>query len=680
MKVLGSVAALIVLLVCGSAGLADASCTDNQGRFVNRPYETHGQIVAQQQEATPSTASPAARPGGQDGDKAETEKKDSKYALEREVVVTATRTETDSSNVSAFVTVVRPEDLPAPPKTAGDMLRAVPGLKLDRYGGGVGLSLPSIRGSLANQVLVMIDGVRLNSARGDGVDLSDIPADIVDRIEIVRGGSSALYGSDAMGGVINIITKKAVKTPLTTLSLTGGSFGTFGGTVFRSESLESFYYGVSGFHNESDGDFPYKFRGEQTKRIENGGYSAEGLFLRAGWRLDPETEIGLKQIYNAANKHLPGRMEFPTPEADQENQWSLTTLSLERDNLFLDGLSSSLTIDHRADDMVYYDPVFVGDEPSGYSGHRSGAEALFSYSAGVRQFFTFSASLSDEKQSSVSSGIHTRTTSSAFLQDLITLFDDRVLLTPAARFDRSSDMGDSFNPKIGVRLRAAPFLSLKANVSTSFRVPGFDDLYWPRSGFAVGNPDLAPEKCRSYDVGVELNVEKVLELEVDGFFNRAKNLIQWQPGRGGVWSPTNVGEAEINGVEARLAAAPFAFSHFELLHTYTDAKDMTDPDNPTQLIRRPRNRTTATLAVGPEWLSGSVQVTRTSESYTTVANTQWLPAYTLVDCGLRARPLKNLSLAFSVENVFNRSYQIVPDYAMPGRSYSLTIETGFEGR
>jgi vitamin B12 transporter len=526
----------------------------------------------------------------------------------------------------------------------------------------------------------MIDGVRLNSARGDGVDLSDIPAEIIDRIEIVRGGSSALYGSDAMGGVINIITKKAVETPLTTLSLTGGSFGTFGGTVFRSESLESFYYGVSCFRSESDGDFPYKFRGGQTKRIENGGYWTEGLFLRSGCQLNPETEIGLRHIFNTADKHLPGRIEFPTPEADQENQWSLTTLSVERENLFLDGLSSSLTIDHRADHLVYYDPVFAGDDPSGYSGRRFGAEVLLSYPAGVRQFFTFSSSLSDEKQSSVSSGIHTRTTSSAFLQDMITLLDDRVILIPAARFDRSSDIGDSFNPKVGIRLRAAPFLSVKANASTSFRVPGFDDLYWPRSGFAVGNPDLEPERCRSYDAGIELEIEKVLELEVDGFFNRAKNLIQWQPGRGGVWSPTNVGEAQINGVEARLAATPFRFSHFELLHTYTDAKDTTDPENSTQLLRRPRNRTTATLDVGPEWLSGSVQVTRTSESYTTVANTQWLPAYTLVDCGLRARPLKNLSLAFSVENVFNRSYQTVPDYAMPGRSYSLTIETGFEGR
>jgi len=716
MRALGSAGvAVLVLLLCGVPGLgkderfagrtlvSEAVGAAHEppltfvhmrrGRLVSRPYETQHRAMIEPQEADPYTMhAPVAQSDDKDDDKHEAEPKDNggnnqegskadnKYSLEKEVVVTATRTETDASNVSTFVTVVRPEDLPVRPRTAAEMLRAVPGLKLSRYGGGANLASASIRGSSANQVLVMIDGVRLNSARGDGVDLSDIPAQIIDRIEIVRGGSSALYGSDAMGGVINVITKRAAEAPITTLSLTGGSFGTFHAAVSRSEGFKEFDYSLSLFYGESDGDFPYKLRGSQTKRIENGDYTTRGLFFRTSYRLNPETRIGLTHIFNDATKRLPGRIEFPTPEAEQENWWSLTTLSLKQDNLLVDGLSSSLTIDHRGDHLSYCDPVFVGKDPSGYSGRRFGAEVLFSYAAGAQQFFTLSTSFGAEKQNSVNSGLHTRTTSSAFLQDLISLLNDRVILIPAARFDRCSSVGDSFNPKIGIRLKAAPFLSLKANASRSFRVPGFDDLYWPRSGFAVGNPDLTPEKCHSYDAGVELKIEKSLEIEVACFLNRAKNLIQWQPGTGGVWSPTNVSEAEMKGVEARLTAFPFQFCRFEVLHTYTDAKDTTDPGHSTQLIRRPRNRTIAMLHVGPEWLSGSVQVARTSESYTTVANTQWLPAYTVVDCGLRLTPLKGLSLSLSAQNVFNRSYEVVPGYAMPGRSYSLTIETRFEGR
>ena len=602
------------------------------------------------------------------------------YALEKEVVVTATRTETDSSNVSAFVTVVRPDKLPVRPKTAADMLKSVSGLRISRYGGGLSLASPSIRGSLASQVLIMVDGVRLNSARGDGADLSDIPADIIDRIEVIRGGSSALYGSDAMGGVINIITKRGTKRPTTRVSLTAGSFDTFGGTVSHSATLEKLAYDFSLSYLESEGDFPYESRGEQTKRIKNGNYTAAGGFLRASYQLGKGTRLSLTHILNHLDKHLPGRIEFPTPDAEQKNQWSLTTFVLDQKDFLAKGLSASLTANWRAEHLSYYDPIFVGSTPSGYTGHRGGAELMLRYSAGLNQLITFAASASDETQHSINSGTHTRTTSSLFLQNLISLFDEKIILTPAARLDRYSDVGESFNPKLGLCLKPLPFLSFKANASRSFRVPGFDDLYWPRSAFARGNPDLEPETCHNYDAGFELRIEGNVRLEVAYFLNRAKNLIQWQPGRGGVWSPTNVGRARTVGIESRLVASLFKWCQLELTHTYTDAKDTTDPENTTQLIRRPRNRTTALLSLGYEKISASVQVRRTSRSFTTAANTQWLPSHTLVDCGINVKPLKHLAVEFSVQNLSDESYQMVPGYAMPGRSYSLTVNLGFEGR
>ncbi|MBN1594077.1 MAG: TonB-dependent receptor [Candidatus Coatesbacteria bacterium] len=606
---------------------------------------------------------------------------DEEVAIERELVVTATRTETDSSNVSAAITVVRPEDQPKKPKTAADMLGAVPGLKFNRYGGGMSLAAPSIRGSEGNQVLVIIDGIRLNSARGDGVDLSDVPASIIDRIEIVRGGSSALYGSDAMGGVINIITKKGAKRRETSLSLTGGSFGTYSGSLSRFESFDNrLDYSVSLSYGESEGDFPYEFRGSKIKRIGNGGYRTRGGFLRTNYGIGANSSIGLTHIFNDAVKRQPGRIEFPTPDAEQDNRWNLTTLTLDRGKLLIPGLKSTLTVHYRSDSMSYYDPIFVGEEPSGYKGHSLGAELMLSYSLGTHQFFTFSAGAGDERQDSISSGLHSRTTTSLFAQDLISLFDDRIILIPAARLDRYSDIGHSFNPKIGLCLKPVPFLRFKANASRSFRVPGFDDLYWPRSGFAVGNPDIDPETCRSYDAGFELDIDQMLSVEFVCFLNEAEDLIQWQPGQGGVWSPTNVSEAEMKGVEARLIASPLKYFRLEVLHTYLDAKDTTDPERETQLIRRPQNKTTATLNLGPKWLSGSARIARTSESYTTAANTKYLPAYTLIDCGLRTSPFDWLSISLSAENITDRSYETVPGYAMPGRSYSLTIETTLGGR
>ena len=322
----------------------------------------------------------------------------------------------------------------------------------------------------------------------------------------------------------------------------------------------------------------------------------------------------------------------------------------------------------------------MGKDASGYTGCKVGSELMLSAVMLPCQILTFSAGVDNEAQDSVNSGLHRRTSSSVFLQDHISFFDNRIIFIPAARYDRYSDVGDSFNPKIGVCLKPNPFISLKANASKSFRVPGFDDLYWPRSGFAEGNSDLRPEKGRSYDAGIALNFDNIFRIEVAYFLNQVEELIQWQPVRGFVWSPTNVGKAEMQGCEATVRIRAFELLRVNFSHTYLDARDITDEDDVKKLIRRPRNRTTAQIAVGTDWLSGTIQATHTGKCFTTVANTRTLPAYTLVDCGVSASFKEFISLRLSVQNAFDKSYQMVPDYAMPGRSYSLTATMRFEGR
>ena len=601
------------------------------------------------------------------------------FALKKEVVVTATRTETDLAKVSAFVTVIRPEDCTIKPRTAADLVENVPGLSLTRYGPGLSVSTPMIRGSASTQVLVMIDGVRLNSARGEGVDLADIPAEIIDRIEVVRGGASALWGTDAMGGVINIITKRTARRPTTKLSFSAGSFETYQGRIGRSGPLGTADYGVWLQYEQSRGDFAYEYHNDEKRRCKNSGYNAKSIYIRGGYRLDKKAKISITHIFFDADKGVPGRIEFPTPKARQQNRRNLTTISIAGTDVGLTGLSASLRLNYKTEWLSYYDPIFVGEHPTGYNDAAGGAELLASYPILRHQLATFSVSARSETLDSKTSGKHSRTTASIFVQDTISLLDDRLIILPAARYDRYSDMGRSFNPKIGIRLKPLNLFSIKANASTSYRVPGFDDLYWPTTGFAAGNPDLHPERCKSFDAGITLNLGGRVRLETAYFRNVAKELIQWQPGRGGRWSPTNIGRALFQGVESSLNVAAADWLSLELSHTSLDARDISEPSNGRlKLIRRPRNKLLLRIRLGSNRFNTSLQATWTDKRFTNLANTRWLPAYTLLDLGLLLRPLSWLTAQLSIKNLLDTSYQLVPGYAMPGRNFSVTISTRFE--
>ena len=165
---------------------------------------------------------------------------------------------------ASYTTVILPEQFASRFRTTEELLSRTPGVSIRRFGGLGQFSTLSIRGSSSEQVLVLVDGVRLNTGEGGSVDFSTIPLDMIERIEVIRGGGTTLYGSDAIGGVVNIVTRKAADKAEARATLTYGSYDTIKGSVTGSGSLGNFSGLLSLTHMQSDGDFAY-----ETPEIQN---------------------------------------------------------------------------------------------------------------------------------------------------------------------------------------------------------------------------------------------------------------------------------------------------------------------------------------------------------------------------------------------------------------------------
>ncbi len=199
---------------------------------------------------------------------------------------------------SAFSTVIELESFTGEYKTAAELLSFSPGVVVRDYGGFGQLKTMSIRGSSNNQVVIMLDGVRLNNPIGGGVDLSTIPTSYVDKFEVVRGGASAYAGTDALGGVVNIVTKSTDK-PFTFGSATYGSYETFYLNLGRAQKIGNFSYLVSFAHAQSEGDFKFKSVNDLTLTRINNDFNSESFLTKLAYDFDSGWQISL---LNPANE------------------------------------------------------------------------------------------------------------------------------------------------------------------------------------------------------------------------------------------------------------------------------------------------------------------------------------------------------------------------------------------
>ena len=624
------------------------------------------------------------------------------------IVITGKLPAPDSRSLPEQVTVISADQIAVSAAvTVADILAPVPGVAVTRYGGASSASFVSIRGSSFEQVLVLVNGRRVNSAQGGGVDLSMISPDAIERIEVYRGGMSAQYGDAAVGGVINIVLKDTGKKPF---ALSGsaayGSFNTLQGSV-----------GIQLWSDEHDAGAGLQLHGLVTEGsdrnnddILRGGASAS-LSFQPRQRL----QLELDARYFADEKGVPGTAEFPSATARmQDTSWNVggdAELTLSQSVITVTGMYSHKGRNYR--DPEYFlgpvDDTHLNDAWEGEAVFKHlyvGAVAAVDWQAGysfgtdrLRSTAVGSLNSGSEQLRQLSRLRHAVSVQA----EVMPLTEGRLAelrVYPALRLDSWSDP-DTADPaadlpqrtqllpsaKTGILLPvdARGRLLLKATAGTAFRAPSFDDLFWPATAFAEGNPELVPEQSYFADAGFVLQPDPALTLETAVFYRSVADLIQWTLGPSGTWRPINIGQADFWGTEVELRGLfeiSSLNSHLELQLNGNLLRPLDRTRNTASygkyLPRRPLWQGNAGVSfshVRGHSLKGAVR--HAGVRYITAANTKRLEPYTVIDLTASAAISETLTLTAAVRNAGDVAYTDVREYPIPGRELRMEVKYGF---
>ncbi|MBE9013481.1 TonB-dependent receptor, partial [Pseudanabaenaceae cyanobacterium LEGE 13415] len=488
-------------------------------------------------------------------------------------------------------------------RTVREALKFLPGILGD---GTVGtevnaLSGQFIRGSNMNQVLILLDGRPINNLGGGGFDLSEITTDTIERIEVLPGGGSTLYGSDAIGGIINIITRRIESGG--TARVRVGSYGYDEEAIQLGGKLEGLNYSFS--YNRIQADNDYKFSsGGFSGRRQNNDAKYENLNLRLETKLGERTTLSFNTFYLPKEQGVPGGAPIPDPIFGQGFFNSLTDNNRKYTDQVLSDLLLTTQLGAGNDSVltarVYLDYLNTRfDNRTAFADTLSvvGGQAVLRRTPQIQQRFeTRQRSLGAQLQhnwkvaanQTLIYGFDYRNTQVRNItQNLVTdvvrenyndsigqgaLFAQYAIdIVPAftvslgVRHDFSTlSNGSATSPTVGAKWALGDSTTLRANYIRNFRTPTLANLF-NANPTNIGNPDLKPERGNSFDVGIDQKIGKVALLRLSYFNNTISDLIAFQRiappvnGISGTWQ--NLGKVRTQGLEAALNAqiAPNVF-------------------------------------------------------------------------------------------------------------------------
>ncbi|MEO8053768.1 MAG: TonB-dependent receptor [Acidobacteriota bacterium] len=582
-----------------------------------------------------------------------------------DVVVSAEAAPEPSVSLGAAATVIDAAEIArSKSATVLDLLRAVPGLDVVQSGGAGGVTSLFLRGASSTQTLVLLDGVTLNSPYFGGTDLSAISTANVERIEIVRGPFSALYGSEAIGGVVQIFTRRAADA-----GVSGRASFALGNAGGKEGSLEG------GF---SEGALSATFAFRRTLSSGdpfNEFFSGTTLSGALTARLGEGATAGVVLRRDTGRTGIPTDGAVPTPQRSTSGETTAVEIPL---SLSLSkNLSLSASVRYVRDRPGYADPADPFFTSSTTDARRAGGRVAASGTWGAHRLAVGAdverTQVSSESNFGVALDGATSRTLALFAEDRVALAGEKLVATAGVRWDDASSYGSAASPRVTIAWRALASLKLRAAAGSAFRAPSLGELYYPYSG----SPNLRPERSTGWEVGGELTLAEGVVGEVTGFWNDIRDLIQYDAR---TFSNANVGHARTRGVEVAVRTAVGERAFLRASYTYLDAKDLA-LDAP--LIRRPRNRASLTAGSG-FGKGGSWSVTgifvgarddRDAADFTTVVES---PSYFRLDAAVTLPPLVwSLSPWVRVTNVFNREYAEVNGFPAPSRRYLAGIEASF---
>lgn len=582
------------------------------------------------------------------------------YPFEKPIIVTAARTAQSADVSLASATVITREDIERQQsRSIQDLLRGVTGVSIMNHGGPGKSTFVQMRGTESDHIMVMIDGIRVGSVTSGTTAFENIPLEQIERIEIVRGPRSSLYGSEAIGGVIQIFTRKGSGgsgfSP--SFSFGGGSYGTLNGSVGLSGSSERGWFnltasgiGTKGFNACTGSDTAGCF----TVEPDRDGYRNVAGSARAGYRFENGLELDANFMNSAGRTHFDGSFVNVSEIMQQVFGGSARYLPLDFWRINLTAGRS------REDSDNFLERLFM----SRFNTTRDTVSLQNDFTINPNHQLTVGMDyLHDHIDSSEVFTKTSRANWGAFSQYLATVERHRAQLS--LRYDDNQQFGSWVTGGAGWGYAITDRISLTANFGSAFKAPTFNELYFP--GFS--NPDLRPEESRSFEFGTRGNMAWG-KWSLNVYDTRIDNMIAFDAN---TFLPANIAQAHIRGLEAVLSTTIRGWllnGNLTFLDPENRSADASRgnilPRRAEQSFRLDIDREFGRYRIGAMFLAEG-------ERFDDLGNTRKLDSYVKFD--LRAEYIlnKHWRLQGRIENLFDKHYETAAFFNQPGRNFFAMI-------
>jgi vitamin B12 transporter len=597
-------------------------------------------------------------------------------------------------------------------QSVAEVLEQTPGVEIQSTGGVGSSKKISIRGSGTNQVLVLLDGIPLNNQLGGDADLSKIPTNIIERVEVYQGGSSSKFGSGAIGGSVNIITKQNFKNEYK-IKLLHGSNGLFNVEPSISGNIKNVSYFLSYNLMQSNGDYPYNFIDTKGNEAEanriNADIKSQNIFTRFNYKFGNYLfSINAQKFYS--DRGLPGKTNALTAYARSQSNSSIfgSNIKATFDNIVID-INGNYSHSSTELSNLYSDdaPLKYTRYPQYHYKYESDITVVntsvyyqlikwFYISAAYNgkwlkyndENFLYANRSSIQNAKDISHGIFLH---QEFKFNLPKPFNT-LSFSPAIRYDEmrmtNGDLDrfeNQWSPSASLYLSMGEkhLLFLKSSISKAFRVPTFSDLFY-QDVRIEGKVNLLPETSLNKEIGIgwEINKWGKLKGEITLYKYTIDNLIIWRLGSFEVFRPFN-NDAEITGQDYSLNyQLPKQNLSLQLSYTHLQPLDKNNQVTTHNKIipYRPQHSFKSSLQYGYKAFTVILNYRIVGKRFVTVANTVELPHYNVMDLTmLQNITVKSIEaiLKFTINNITNQFYETIRNYPIPGREYRLGLTLSY---
>lgn len=600
-----------------------------------------------------------------------------------DLVVTATRIPTASDHLGSTVTVITDADIAKKPnQTLADILRDVPGLAVMQAGGKGAQASLFIRGTNSNHTKVLLDGMDIGDPNFTAFDFAHFPAVAIARIEILRGAQSGLYGADAVGGVVNIITKSGQRGRQIRLTLDGGAQDTFNQNLSLSGADERVNFSLAAAHVNANNLATIPHDIAPLGLTENGSYDNRSLFGKIGINLTDKMDIGLvaHQVDSNLAYHADGFGGVEPALSTSHNEDYFGRAFIHRTD-FGDGFEQNLGIGFTQNRRKDINPPPSSNQMQ-YLGRRVKADYLGTIHVAQGQAVSIGAEYQRDlvDNTNFSAQIDNRAAFVAWQSEFFARFYHSANL----RLDENSSFGKKATWRFAPSFWLVPeWTELKSSIGTGFKPPSLEQMYhnYPNFGF-YGNPHLRPETSLGYDAGMEQRIPPLaLRLGAVYFRNEIKDLIVANQTYSGL---VNLARATSDGVENFIEYTPKSgdLAGFSLRGDYTYTRAV-DAATKQPLLRRPKNKTSLTAAwqEAEKWSLGAtllryggwVDIDRLTYVHKPAAG------FTTLDLAASYKIWPNLTSFARIDNVTDQKYQQPLGFLRPGFGMFIGITVDLAG-